>query len=609
MDNNLVTELKIIDENGNIFDSGEYIIPLYQREFAWEYNHLEQLIKDIDSNKEGYYYLGSLVVYKKENTYEVIDGQQRLTALFLLLNCLGFQVNNNLKFSCRKKSNYTLEHIKEYINGKNVVDNDLKDEGIYQGMKILRELLGNCYKEFIEKLKKVIIYRIEVPEHTDLNHYFEIMNTRGEQLEQQDILKAKLMSYLYEDEDKEIFATIWNACSDMTGYVQLHFSKSNRDNLFGNNWNELQLKDEFDKIKSKIISHDKDNTTSTPNQNQEFTIRDIIKSDFKIEEDNISNKEQEDTRIRFESIINFPYFLLHTLKVFMDTQDNNIPGLLDDKKLCSTFEDAIKEYNGSEKDFSKGFIICLLKTRFLFDKYIIKREYFADNSDGEWSLKSIDTSEQKTTKNAYAKNTYDKDKNTKNIMIQSALRVSYTSPKVMHWITELLRWLYYEHNEYTSDYAVKAEAIAKKPVREFLEEKNFSKGTYTPHIVLNFLDYVIWKKYQDKYKDFVFEFRNSIEHWYPQNPSEGSIPIWEDDENNSIDRFGNLCLVQRNINSKFSNLSPEAKKSTFEKMISKGSLKLQIMNDITTDNQTWKDKDCKEHEKEMIDLLQNAVKN
>lgn len=36
---------------------------------------------------------------------------------------------------------------------------------------------------FIKKLSKIILYRIEVPEHTDLNRYFEIMNTRGEQLE------------------------------------------------------------------------------------------------------------------------------------------------------------------------------------------------------------------------------------------------------------------------------------------------------------------------------------------------------------------------------------------------------------------------------------------
>ena len=51
-------------------------------------------------------------------------------------------------------------------------------------------------KKFVDRLKHVVLYRIEVPEHTDLNRYFEIMNTRGEQLEQHDILKARLMNYL-----------------------------------------------------------------------------------------------------------------------------------------------------------------------------------------------------------------------------------------------------------------------------------------------------------------------------------------------------------------------------------------------------------------------------
>lgn len=82
--------------------------------------------------------------------------------------------------------------------------------------------------DLLDKLKRVILYRIEVPENTDLNRYFEIMNTRGEQLEQHDILKASLMSYLSDDLDKAVFAKIWDACNDMTGYVQMHFiSKGN----------------------------------------------------------------------------------------------------------------------------------------------------------------------------------------------------------------------------------------------------------------------------------------------------------------------------------------------------------------------------------------------
>lgn len=59
-------------------------------------------------------------------------------------------------------------------------------------------------------------------------------------------------------------------------------------------------------------------------------------------------------------------------------------------------------------------------------------------------------------------------------------------------------------------------------------------------------------------------------------------------------------------------MSPEAKKSTFEKMISKGSLKLRIMSELTTGNdvtnasQNWKNNICEEHEKEMIAILHDS---
>ena len=44
----LVTELSIIHKNKNLFDlDGEYVIPLYQRAFAWEERQLEQLVEDI----------------------------------------------------------------------------------------------------------------------------------------------------------------------------------------------------------------------------------------------------------------------------------------------------------------------------------------------------------------------------------------------------------------------------------------------------------------------------------------------------------------------------------------------------------------------------------
>ena len=106
-------EIKILSKEGNIFCYGDkYVIPIYQRAFAWENDQLMQLVEDIkniqiDDNTKNYY-IGTLIVAKEGGNFEVIDGQQRLTALYLLLNCLGIDVNQNLYFSCRDKSNATL---------------------------------------------------------------------------------------------------------------------------------------------------------------------------------------------------------------------------------------------------------------------------------------------------------------------------------------------------------------------------------------------------------------------------------------------------------------------------------------------------------------------
>ena len=114
---NLVTNLPIIGENDNIFDTEmEYIIPLYQRAYAWEDKQLTQLIEDIEDVAENdKYYIGALIVSEQNGKYEVVDGQQRLTSLYLLLNCLGIKTKPTLTFACREKSNFTLRNIEELL--------------------------------------------------------------------------------------------------------------------------------------------------------------------------------------------------------------------------------------------------------------------------------------------------------------------------------------------------------------------------------------------------------------------------------------------------------------------------------------------------------------
>lgn len=615
-----------------------YVIPRYQRAYAWEEKEIEQLIDDIcdDNDPKRDYYIGSLIVARRKVDdgveYEVIDGQQRLTTIYLLLQCLldeGYfsrgevSVGEALSFDCRSKSNYTLAYIRSDAR-KSEGKEELLDQSILLAVDIIKKKLAREFgdrvedqKKFVDRLKHVVLYRIEVPEHTDLNRYFEIMNTRGEQLEQHDILKARLMNYLDDACEREAFARIWEACSDMTGYVQMHFSVEDREKLFVEQWSSLSSGDALRELcRGKRRSEGK---------SEGLDISKII--DLKSEVDDVVGAlKKRDAEARFESIIDFPYFLLHVLRVFCRAERLSMDGaeelgsLLDDKLLLKDFDKVITscEKRGDmdvKRWFACTFIQFLLRSRFLFDKFIIKRENTEDDQDGRWSLKELRTSGAGSAKKPYYADTslrykseWEKTyapRNKECLMIQSALRVSYTSPKVMHWITELLVWLF--NNNETERYKLtdEAERIAAEAVMEnFLDLGNYELGVQTPHVVFNYLDYLLWKSDKEAYKDFVFEFRNSVEHWYPQHPSDGTIEPWD-----GRDVFGNLCIISRSVNSKFSNLSPESKMKSYKKMVQKGSLKLRIMGDIIErgTSETWRLSECAKHEEEMISLLCEAV--
>ena len=127
MDNKIVEKRLIGYESKGLFTEAniKYSIPLYQRAFAWEEFEIEQLIDDINDFKEDKYYLGALIVDKKNIdgciNYEVIDGQQRLITLYLIFNYLEIEVKNALVFECRDKYNYTLQLISQNKNKLNLV--------------------------------------------------------------------------------------------------------------------------------------------------------------------------------------------------------------------------------------------------------------------------------------------------------------------------------------------------------------------------------------------------------------------------------------------------------------------------------------------------------
>ncbi|MCB4928498.1 DUF262 domain-containing HNH endonuclease family protein [Streptococcus mutans] len=75
-----------------------FVIPEYQRPYAWTADQIQTLFDDLveytessessDSSEESTYFLGTIVAYEKNNEQEIIDGQQRITSLFLLLRAI-----------------------------------------------------------------------------------------------------------------------------------------------------------------------------------------------------------------------------------------------------------------------------------------------------------------------------------------------------------------------------------------------------------------------------------------------------------------------------------------------------------------------------------------
>lgn len=251
-----------------LFSSDKYTIPIYQRNYAWGEREITQLIQDIvdfaKEKSESNYHIGTLVVYKRNTgnsvIYETIDGQQRLTTLNILLSMIKREYSSDaldikdwyslkMEFDCRPVSTETLQLIAQDEEKISYVDDKKYNHSIQQAYKNTKKALKRTLKEnklpiesFYDYLKKkVFILRVPVPHDTDLNHYFEIMNSRGEQLEKHEILKAKFLEAFKDDQDLSYaFNQIWDACADMERYVQYGFKVAERNVLFTpNDWNNL----------------------------------------------------------------------------------------------------------------------------------------------------------------------------------------------------------------------------------------------------------------------------------------------------------------------------------------------------------------------------------
>lgn len=587
----------------NIFEGNKYVIPLYQRNYAWGIDEIEQLLDDIYDAPVGRdYFLGSLIVnyLVEEDKFEVIDGQQRLTTLYLLLSYhdKNYLHDDSLQFEAREKSNKTLKKIYKLNDKEDVLDLDtgLSDE-IIEGYAIVnnyfRKKSDDEKKTLGDKFKSIKIIRTQVPAGIDLNHYFEVMNTRGEQLELHEIAKARIIGAIArnksnDSKDEEIAVKIWDACSRMDKYVQMCFSIKERGKIFGDDWDSFSAKD-FEDLKLKYEDVNKLSSKSIGYGGEDTSKLSEILSGTREDVSDEKGDEEEDD-LRFESIISFPNFILQVNKVLQNKNDEE--SSLDDKDFLKQLED-----RWSSKEKAVEFIYSMLKYRYIFDRYIIKREYTGETkSEGTWSLKRLkkNIGKKKYEKPSYL-GTFEHD-NKNNILkvLESCLRVTYTSPKTMHWVARVMNLTKCKVDVDTI--INELESYCCKKVEE--SHPNEHRGFSIERIVFTYLDYILYRDNINEFKDFYFQFRTSIEHFFPRHPIGDEKDVSEEHR----DDFGNLALITTSANSVLSNNPPEYKVK--HKKVLEQSPKFKRMADLLENkDRKWDDNLVNEHGQEMIKWL------
>ena len=90
MKNNSIDDISI--ERSDLYNFFSKInnlkVPYFQREYTWDRFQINQLINDIASSDVENYYIGSIVISKKDDKNFIIDGQQRISTFILIINYL-----------------------------------------------------------------------------------------------------------------------------------------------------------------------------------------------------------------------------------------------------------------------------------------------------------------------------------------------------------------------------------------------------------------------------------------------------------------------------------------------------------------------------------------
>ena len=211
---------KTYDEKGIILiEDRSYIVPEYQRAIRWESENAKILIDDVISNNK---FLGTVFISSKEGSkeYHLIDGQQRVTILFMIYWAYSIKNPGVKKYTCCKYYNESFKYLKELCmsdfnldstiyEGKQIDEQTIKESDILDQFDNYRDL-WRAVRDTIESLTPKqsenffnniinceinLICNIQGKHYTDNQicvNYFLDINDRAISLDDVDIFKGYL---------------------------------------------------------------------------------------------------------------------------------------------------------------------------------------------------------------------------------------------------------------------------------------------------------------------------------------------------------------------------------------------------------------------------------
>lgn len=493
---------------------------------------------------------------------------------------LQFKVNTEIHYDSRPEVE---QFLRSLASGVNISSSDPSTSHFSAAIETIKEQIAkienkDTFRDYV--LNNVCLVREIMPNDTDVAAYFEIMNNRGEQLQEHEIVKGILLGKLKDNPKlSKVCASIWEACSQMDERVQKSFDTNIRKALFGDNYDSFTLNDS--NFKDYLENIDSENMITEGHSLDEILNGNAPdNSNTKSEEEDIPEADRE------ESIIDFPNFLMHVMKLYYNENMKNkgyneIDEIrLHDKYLLKTFRLIEDDIDATE------FFYRLLKCRTVFDRYVVKANFVKDDDEEgrEWSLlkpnKYTDT--RRNRSQLKFRNTFDK-KQDMIIKAVSCIQVCHPSKYYKNYLQAILGWFKDRDSIVIDedDYLARLNRYIYddlKNLSKYFEPKDYTpelQGTSTSHAALDYIDYLIWNikdrnitlngeqewSIISELKDFRFQYWNSVEHHYPQKRKEELAQEGVDDF--LLNCLGNIFLIGKSTNSKLSDKNPEDKAALY----------------------------------------------